>query len=103
MATYTPEELTEGWEFKILRSATSGFKDAGFLRRSLEEEAPAGWTLIEKFDNGMPIAIPDGLPGSAVPVTVTVAELVTVSVTAGLVRVSTGGAASSSTLPVAWL
>jgi hypothetical protein len=51
MATYTPEEITEGWEFKILRSATGRFKDPEFLRRSLEEEAPAGWTLIEKFDD----------------------------------------------------
>ena len=51
MATYPPEETTEGFEFKILRSATGRFKDPEFLRRSLQEEAPAGWTLIEKFDN----------------------------------------------------
>ena len=51
MATYTPEEMADGWEFKILRSATRRFADPEFLRRSLEEEAAAGWTLIEKFDN----------------------------------------------------
>lgn len=51
MSTYTPEELAEGWEFKILRSVTSRFKNPEFLRRCLEEEAPAGWTLIEKFDD----------------------------------------------------
>ena len=51
MATYMPEELADGWEFKILRSSTNRFKDPQFLRRSLEEEAPAGWTLVEKFDN----------------------------------------------------
>lgn len=51
MATYTPEDLAEGFEFKILRSATSRFKDPEFLRHSLEEEAPAGWTFLEKFDD----------------------------------------------------
>jgi hypothetical protein len=51
MATYTPEEIADGWEFKILRSATGSFKKPEFLRQSLEAEAAAGWTLIEKFDN----------------------------------------------------
>lgn len=52
MTTYTPEELRDGFEFKILRSATGRFKDPEFLRRSLAEEAPAGWSLVEKFDDG---------------------------------------------------
>ena len=52
MATYTPEELADGFEFKFLRSATGRFRDPEFLRQCLEEEAAAGWTLIEKFDNG---------------------------------------------------
>ncbi|MEZ5963967.1 MAG: hypothetical protein R3F56_09005 [Planctomycetota bacterium] len=52
MASYTPDELRDGLEFKILRSATSRFKDPEFLRKSLQEEAAAGWTLVEKFDNG---------------------------------------------------
>ena len=51
MTGYTPEELAGGWEFKILRSATSPFKDPAFLRRTLEEEGRAGWVLVEKFDN----------------------------------------------------
>jgi hypothetical protein len=51
MASYTPEELAEGFEFKILRSATGRFKDPDFLRQRLQEEAPAGWTLLEKFDD----------------------------------------------------
>jgi hypothetical protein len=46
MAPYTPHDLAENWEFKILRSATGAFKD-----RYLAEEAQAGWTLVEKFDN----------------------------------------------------
>lgn len=51
MTGYTPEELADGWEFKILRSATSPFKDPEFLRRTLEDEGRAGWVLVEKFDN----------------------------------------------------
>ena len=51
MTGYTPEELAEGWEFKFLRSVTSRFKDPEVLRRCLEEEGRAGWTLVEKFDN----------------------------------------------------
>jgi hypothetical protein len=52
MTSYTREELAAGWEFKILRSATGTFKKPEALRRVLAEEARAGWTLVEKFDNG---------------------------------------------------
>jgi hypothetical protein len=51
MTNYTPEELASGWEFKIVRSATGGFKRTEFLQSVLEEEKRAGWTLVEKFDN----------------------------------------------------
>ena len=51
MTGYTPDELASGWEFKILRSATSAFKRPEFLSRVLEEERAAGWMLVEKFDN----------------------------------------------------
>ena len=51
MTGYTPEELAQGWEFKILRSATGAFKNAAFLQKALADEAKAGWTLVEKFDN----------------------------------------------------
>lgn len=51
MTSYNPEELAFGAEFKILRSATSGFKRPEFLRQVLDEEKVAGWTLVEKFDN----------------------------------------------------
>ncbi|MBX3359441.1 MAG: hypothetical protein KF745_13560 [Phycisphaeraceae bacterium] len=40
-----------GWEFKILRSATGAFRKPEVLRRALEEEAKAGWVLLEKFDS----------------------------------------------------
>jgi hypothetical protein len=51
MTTYTREDLTEGWEFKILRSMTSAFKNPERLRSVLEEESKAGWQLVEKFDD----------------------------------------------------
>jgi hypothetical protein len=51
MTPYTPRDLAENSEFKILRSATGAFKDPAVMQRYLEEEAQAGWTLVEKFDN----------------------------------------------------
>ena len=52
MTPYTPQELADGWEFKILRSSTGAFRTPTFLRTVLDEEQRAGWTLVEKFDNG---------------------------------------------------
>ena len=55
MTTYTPTDLgnggADGWEFKILRSATGAFKKPDVLRQVLEEEGRAGWVMIEKFDS----------------------------------------------------
>jgi len=51
MTGYSQADLTEGWEFKILRSATNVFRNPDCLRQALEEEARAGWVLVEKFDN----------------------------------------------------
>lgn len=51
MTPYSPSDLSEGWEFKILRSANGKFKDLVWLHTVLAEEARAGWTLLEKFDN----------------------------------------------------
>jgi hypothetical protein len=51
MTSYTREDLTEGWEFKILRSMTATFKNPEKRRKTLEEESRAGWVLVEKFDN----------------------------------------------------
>ena len=52
MTGYTRADLIEGWEFKILRSVTGAFGKPDLLRQALEEEARAGWVLVEKFDNG---------------------------------------------------
>jgi hypothetical protein len=51
MTNYSPQDLNEGWEFKIIRSAVNTFKDPARLQQILEEEARAGWQLVEKFDN----------------------------------------------------
>ncbi len=51
MTRYTPEELAEGWEFKIVRSASSAFRNPATFQRVIEEEALSGWELVEKFDD----------------------------------------------------
>jgi hypothetical protein len=50
MTKYSADEI-EGWEFKIVRASTRKFKDPEFLRQTCEEEARAGWELLEKFDD----------------------------------------------------
>jgi hypothetical protein len=51
MTPYTPQDLNENWEFKILRCVTGRFRDPIWLNGILQEEARAGWTLVEKFDD----------------------------------------------------
>jgi hypothetical protein len=51
MTAYSAQDLAEDWEFKIIRSSTAAFRNSEKLRRILEEEARAGWILVEKFDN----------------------------------------------------
>src|SRR6266481_995535 len=51
MTPYMSGDLSQDWEFKILRSATGTLRNPERLRRFLEEEARAGWVLVEKFDN----------------------------------------------------
>lgn len=51
MTRYTPEELAEGWEFKIVRSTFGTFRNPATFQRVVEEEARAGWELVEKFDD----------------------------------------------------
>lgn len=50
MTTYGGNDL-DGWEFKIIRSAFGRFSSAEAVRTVSEEEAKAGWELLEKFDN----------------------------------------------------
>jgi hypothetical protein len=51
MTTYTGEELDEDWEFKIVRANSAAFRKPDSLRKLLQEEAVAGWTMVEKFDD----------------------------------------------------
>ena len=51
MTPYSPTDLAEHWEFKIIRSATGKFRDPAFLKQTLDEEARAGWMFLEKFDD----------------------------------------------------
>ena len=53
MTNYTPEELDEDWEFKIVRAGGESplFRKPENLRRLLEEEARAGWVMLEKLDD----------------------------------------------------
>lgn len=50
MTPYSRQDLHEGWEFKIVRSATGAFKNPQTLQSMLEQEALVGWELVEKFD-----------------------------------------------------
>ena len=50
MTNYRSDDL-DGWEFKILRSETGRFKKRETLQKMCEEEARAGWEMVEKFDD----------------------------------------------------
>ena len=52
MSGYTDQDLSQGWEFKFLRSGTAAFRKPDVLRAVLQEESRAGWVLLEKFDDG---------------------------------------------------
>jgi hypothetical protein len=51
MTPYQPQDLSGDWEFKILRSVTGIFGKPEKLKEALDQEAKAGWALVEKFDN----------------------------------------------------
>ena len=51
MAQYTQDDLKGDWEFKIVRSDTGAFRKPELLNKLIEEEAQAGWVMLEKFDD----------------------------------------------------
>jgi hypothetical protein len=51
MTTYGSDDSGQDWEFKIVRANTPVFGKPEHFNRLLEEEAQAGWSLVEKFDN----------------------------------------------------
>ena len=50
MTHYDPDIQPEEWEFKIVKSVTGQFEKPEVLAMLREEEAIAGWQLVEKFD-----------------------------------------------------
>ena len=50
--TYTPADSQGEWEFKVLTSSTLAFRKPAVLQKVREEEAQAGWVLLEKIDDG---------------------------------------------------
>jgi hypothetical protein len=51
MTPYSRDDLDHDWEYKIVRANTAAFRSPAALNRLLEEEARAGWVLVEKFDD----------------------------------------------------
>jgi hypothetical protein len=50
MTNYNNEDLNDDWEFKIVRSTFGAFRKPHVLQMLIEEEAQAGWEMVEKFD-----------------------------------------------------
>ena len=50
MTRYATEDL-DGWEFKIVRASSRKFRNPELLRQIRDEEAKAGWEMLEKFDD----------------------------------------------------
>jgi hypothetical protein len=51
MTEYTQDGSPGDWEFKIVRSDTAAFRKPEVLEKLVEEEARAGWAMLEKFDD----------------------------------------------------
>jgi hypothetical protein len=43
---------TGAFEYKIIRCVTNAFRKPAFFQQTLQEEAQAGWQLVEKLDDG---------------------------------------------------
>lgn len=61
-----------GWEFKIVRSNRDMFHNPAVLQRLCEEEAEAGWVLLEKLDDRRvrfkrPVALRDLIRAERLP------------------------------------
>jgi hypothetical protein len=51
MTNYSVEDLENNWEFKIVRSERGAFRKPEVFQRLLQEEAMAGWEMVEKLDD----------------------------------------------------
>ena len=45
-------DTSGAFEYKIIRSVTKAFRTPAFFQQMLQEEAQAGWQLVEKLDDG---------------------------------------------------
>src|SRR3990172_7258846 len=52
LTPYSERDLSEDWEFKIVRSGTAAFRKPEEFAKLLEQEARFGWVLLEKLDDG---------------------------------------------------
>ena len=52
LTPYSEHDLSEDWEFKIVRSGTAAFRKPVEFAKLLEQEARFGWVLLEKLDDG---------------------------------------------------
>jgi hypothetical protein len=50
MNEYARDGSPGDWEFKIVRSNSAAFRHPEVLKKLVEEEARAGWVMLEKFD-----------------------------------------------------
>ncbi len=50
LSKYNSDDL-DGWEFKIVRSELGRFKKREIVEKLRDQEAKAGWEMVEKFDN----------------------------------------------------
>lgn len=48
---YAVNDLEAGWEFKIVRTYIGTFRNPKMLQKLVDEEARAGWELLELFDD----------------------------------------------------
>jgi hypothetical protein len=51
MTGYASGDLDGDWEFKIVRADTAIFRRQETLEQLIEEEARAGWVMLEKLDD----------------------------------------------------
>lgn len=51
LTQYSEDDFQEEWEFKILRSNFYSIGSTKALPKICQEEALAGWILVEKFDD----------------------------------------------------
>ena len=45
-------DASGAFEYKIIGSITNAFRTPAFFQQTLQEEAQAGWELVEKLDDG---------------------------------------------------